>query len=66
MAVLNEIDGELHNGTGHVRTPAILGMNFQAVSIGQKLVYQHGSVAPGYSTTGGYLDSLGTPSDSLY
>jgi hypothetical protein len=26
-------------------------MNFQAVSIGQKLVYQHGSVAAGYSTT---------------
>jgi hypothetical protein len=66
MAVLNEIDGKLHNGSGHVKVPNIMGMNFQAVSIGQKLVYQHGSVATGYSTTGGYLDSLGTPSDSLY
>ena len=46
--------------------PNIFGMNFQAVSIGQKLVYQHGSVASGYSTTGGYLDSIGTPSDSLF
>ena len=66
MAILNEIDGKLHNGSGHVHTPNILGMNFQAVSIGQKLVYQHGAVATGYSTTGGYLDSVGTPSDSLY
>jgi hypothetical protein len=66
MAVLNEIDGKRHNGLGSVKVPNILGMNFQAVSVAEKLVYQHGSVAPGYSTTGGYLDSLGTPSDSLY
>ena len=66
MAILNEIDGKRHDGSGKVRVPNILGMNFQAVSIGQKLVYQHGSVATGYSTTGGYLDSVGTPSDSLF
>src|SRR5262249_36413138 len=66
MAVLNEIDGKLHNGSGNVKVPNILGMNFQAVSVAEKLVYQHGSVAKGYSTTGGYLDSFGTPSDSLY
>ena len=66
MAILNEIDGKRHNGTGHVPMPSILGMNFQAVSIGEKLVYQYGSVATGYSTTGGYLDSIGTPSDSLF
>jgi len=66
QAILNEIDGKHHDGTGHAPTPAIFGMNFQAVSIGQKLVYQHGSVAVGYSTTGGYLDSIGTPSDSLF
>jgi hypothetical protein len=35
------------------------------VSIGQKLIYQHGSVAAGYSTNGGYTDSIGTPSASL-
>lgn len=66
QAILNEIDGKRHNGTGHVPMPNIFGMNFQAVSIGQKMVYQHGSVASGYSTTGGYLDSIGTPSDSLF
>jgi hypothetical protein len=66
QAILNEIDGKLHNGTGHVPVPNIFGMNFQAVSIGQKLVYQHGAVAAGYSVTGGYLDSIGTPSDSLF
>ena len=66
QAILNEIDGKLHNGTGHVPAPNIFGMNFQAVSVGQKLVYQHGAVANGYSTTGGYLDSIGTPSDSLF
>ena len=45
--------------------PNIFGMNFQAVSIGQKLIYQHGTVAKGYSESGGYLDSIGTPSASL-
>ncbi|HVB82331.1 MAG TPA: alkaline phosphatase family protein [Candidatus Binataceae bacterium] len=65
MAMVNEIAGKTHSGTGHAPMPNILGMNFQAVSIGEKLVYQYGSVASGYSTTGGDLDSIGTPSDSL-
>jgi Type I phosphodiesterase / nucleotide pyrophosphatase len=65
MAMVNEIAGKTHSGTSHAPMPNILGMNFQAVSIGEKLVYQHGSVAAGYSTTGGYLDSIGTPTDSL-
>jgi arylsulfatase A-like enzyme len=43
----------------------VFGMNFQAVSVGQKLVYQHGSVAAGFSGTGGYTDAIGTPSASL-
>ncbi|MDQ2728133.1 MAG: alkaline phosphatase family protein [Actinomycetota bacterium] len=37
-AVLNEIDGLNSAGTQHVGTPAIFGMNFQTVSVGQKLV----------------------------
>lgn len=65
QGVINEIDGKTHNGSASAPVPAVFGMNFQAVSIGQKLIYQHGSVAPGYSTTGGYLDSIGTPSPSL-
>jgi hypothetical protein len=65
QAILNEIDGKNHNATSRAQVPEIFGMNFQAVSIGEKLIYQHGAVAAGYSEKGGYLDSLGTPSDSL-
>ena len=65
QAILNEIDGKTHNASGTAPTPNILGMNFQAVSVGQKLVYQDGAVAPGFSVTGGYKDGMGTPSDSL-
>jgi hypothetical protein len=61
-AILNEIDGKDHDGVKKRRVPNIFGMNFQAVSIGQKLIYQHGSVATGYSQSGGYTDSIGTPS----
>ena len=68
-AILNEIDGKNHDGTGKTQVPSIFGMNFQAVSIGQKLIYQHnGGVPPMpalYSTRGGYTDSIGTPSPSL-
>jgi hypothetical protein len=65
QAVLNQIDGKNHNATATAKVPTIFGMNFQAVSIGQKLIYQHGAVASGYSEKGGYLDSIGTPSPSL-
>jgi arylsulfatase A-like enzyme len=46
-------------------------MNFQAVSIGQKLIYQHckpinqNCLPTGSSLDGGYTDSIGTPSPSL-
>src|SRR5260370_528539 len=65
QAILNEIDGKTHNASGPAPMPNILGMNFQAVSVGQKLVYQDGAVAPGFSETGGYKDAMGTPTDSL-
>jgi arylsulfatase A-like enzyme len=39
--------------------PTIFGMNFQAVSVGQKLVEQSNN------TKGGYLDAAGTPSEAL-
>jgi Type I phosphodiesterase / nucleotide pyrophosphatase len=65
QAILNEIDGRTHDGSSRAPVPAVFGMNFQAVSVGQKLVYQHGSIAPGFSTTGGYTDAIGTPSASL-
>jgi len=55
-AILNEIAGKTHSGA-HAKTPTIFGMNFQAVSVGQKLVEN--------GTTGGYLDAAGTPTESL-
>jgi hypothetical protein len=68
-AVINEIDGKNHDGTAKTKVPVIFGMNFQAVSIGQKLIYQrNGGIPPFpllFSGKGGYLDSSGTPSKSL-
>jgi hypothetical protein len=55
-AILNEIAGKTHNGA-RGRTPTLFGMNFQAVSVGQKLIEG--------STKGGYLDAAGTPTESL-
>lgn len=37
-AILNEVDGRTSGGTGHPGTPAIFGLNFQSVSVAQKLV----------------------------
>ncbi len=65
QAILNEIDGKTHDGSSSAPVPILFGMNFQAVSIGQKLVYQYMPIAKGFSITGGYLDSVGTPSPSL-
>ncbi len=56
-AVLNWINGKNHLGTATTKTPTIFGMNFQAVSVGQKLI-ENGS-------NGGYLDAAGTPTDNL-
>jgi hypothetical protein len=56
-AILNEIEGKNHLGTKRTKTPTIFGMNFQAVSVGQKLIEG--------DTRGGYLDAQGTPTSSL-
>ena len=58
-AVLNWIDGKNHLGTGKAEVPTIFGMNFQAVSVGQKLIEKTNN------TTGGYTDAAGTPSAVL-
>ena len=42
-AVLNEIDGKTHDGKSPASVPAIFGMNFQAVSVGQKLIEKSGT-----------------------
>ena len=56
-AVLHWIDGKDHLGLTKKTVPNILGMNFQAVSVGQKLIEG--------TTNGGYLDAEGTPGPSL-
>jgi hypothetical protein len=67
QGIVNEIDGKTHDGSASAPVPAILGMNFQAVSVGQKLIYQDATTVPsGYSINGGYLDAQATPSPSLY
>ncbi len=53
QAILNEIAGFNHTGTSRVGVPAVFGMNFQSVSVGQKL------------PVGGYLDAAGTPTANL-
>ena len=56
-AVVNWINGKNHLGTANAKTPTIYGMNFQSVSVGQKLIES--------SIKGGYTDAAGTPTSSL-
>jgi Type I phosphodiesterase / nucleotide pyrophosphatase len=58
-AIVNEIDGKDHLGNKKTKVPNIFGMNFQAVSVGQKLVEKSNGM------TGGYLDAAGTPTPAL-
>lgn len=57
-AILNEIDGYNHNRKQKTQVPQIFGMNFQAVSVGQKLIEKNVG-------SGGYSDGQGTPSAFL-
>jgi hypothetical protein len=56
-AIVNEIDGKIHLGTHSAPVPTLFGMNFQAVSVGQKLI--EGGVF------GGYSDAAGTPTPAM-
>jgi len=53
-AIVNEINGKTHLGDHNAPVPNVFGMNFQAVSVGQKLI-ENGLLK------GGYLDAAGTP-----
>jgi len=53
QAVVNEIEGKTSDGSKTAPVPAILGMNFQQVSVAEKL------------PVGGYKDAAGTPSALL-
>lgn len=66
QAVLNWINGRTHNGMTKAPRPAIFGMNFQTVSVGEKLIETSLPV----TVTGGYLNAtgttlLGTPTPAL-
>jgi hypothetical protein len=58
-AVVNWINGEPHLGgtPGSKPVPVIFGMNFQAVSVGQKLIEN--------GVKGGYTDAAGDPTASM-
>jgi hypothetical protein len=53
QAILNEIDGKRSDGSAPAPVPTVFGMNFQAVSVGEKL------------PVGGYTDASGTPTAVL-
>ncbi|MBV8282204.1 MAG: alkaline phosphatase family protein [Candidatus Eremiobacteraeota bacterium] len=63
-AVVNWIDGL--DGAGKTKTgvPAVFGMNFQAVSVGQKLA-KSGDADADKTLVGGYLDANATPGNAL-
>jgi hypothetical protein len=63
QAVLNWIDGLNSTATASPGVPAVFGMNFQAVSVGQKLATSGPTDPPGL--IGGYLDSNATPGTAL-
>jgi hypothetical protein len=56
-AVVNWINGKTHLNTGAAPVPAIFGMNFQAVSVGQKLIEN--------GVKGGYTDAAGDPTPDM-
>jgi len=60
-AVLNWIAGKTHLGDHIAPVPTIFGMNFQAVSVGQKLI----ETINGVKTFGGYTDAAGTPTPTM-
>ena len=62
-AVINQINKKNSTGVVVNYVPAIFGMNFQAVSVGQKLKKAGFGDDPGL--TGGYLDAAGTPGNGL-
>ncbi len=71
-AIINEIHGKTHDGKPAGSVPGVFGMNFQAVSVGQKLAHDAAAAncnkAAGdrlRGKSGGYLDAAGTPSEVL-
>ena len=56
-AVVNWIGGRTHLGDARQAVPQIFGMNFQAVSVGQKLIEN--------GVLGGYTNAAGMPTEAM-
>ena len=56
-AVVNWINGKHHLGNGNAPVPVVFGMNFQAVSVGEKLIEN--------GVYGGYTDAAGDATPAL-
>jgi len=66
QSILNEIAGFDSTGVKKVGVPAIFGMNFQAVSVGQKLAKGNKSDPSDAGLIGGYADAVGAvPNNGL-
>lgn len=65
QAVLNWIDGHRHDGSDGAGTPAVFGMNFQAVSTAQKLPTSNTEGDTSGTAAGGYLADGFTPGPVL-
>ena len=72
QGILNQIHGRRHDGTPGLGVPTVFGMNFQAVSVGQKLAKDNASGGCKSDTDpkingqpGGYKDGSGTPTAVL-
>jgi hypothetical protein len=71
QGIINEIRGLRHDGKAGPGVPEVFGMNFQGVSVGQKLAVDNfdGSCAADNGSlngqAGGYKDGSGTPSTVL-
>ena len=63
QAILHEIDGLDSTGSHAAPVPNVFGMNFQAVSVGQKLA-KSGLLDP-LDLSGGYVDADATPGNAL-
>jgi hypothetical protein len=72
QAIINEINGLNHDGSKAPGVPTVFGMNFQGVSVGQKLAidnYDNSCIDdtdPNINQQpGGYVDGGGTPTEVL-
>ena len=63
QAILHQIDGRDSTNSRTAPVPIVFGMNFQSVSVGQKLAKSGLLDDPGL--IGGYLDAVGTPGNAL-